>query len=60
MSDLESQSWGLVVHKIGESGRGIGSCFPRFERVRDDERPDQTTSSVVIIFLICSMHKIAL
>merc|ERR1712154_357274 len=38
-----------AVDKTGESGRGIGLRFPRFEQVRDDKRPDQATSSDQIL-----------
>jgi len=38
-----------ALGKTGEVGRGIGLRFPRFERLRDDKRVDQATSSDQIL-----------
>jgi len=45
----KSSTHKAAIDKTGESGRGIGLRFPRFERLRDDKKPEHATSSDQIL-----------
>jgi len=48
-----------AVGKAGEAGRGIGLRFPRFERVRDDKKPVEATTSDQILDMYYSQDTVA-
>jgi DNA ligase-1 len=45
--------------KTGENGRGIGLRFPRFERVRDDKKPEGATTSDEILDMYYKQDTVA-
>jgi len=47
-----------AVGKTGDEDRGIGLRFPRFERIRDDKRPYEATSSDQILDMYYSQDSV--